>query len=93
MNKTYLLTIFPQDLGKADTGRILGRTRKGYSAGSTGELLWDTQQDTRRDPLAGCVRCCFSHGMSHDPRILSQNNIYIYINEGEPACCVNAPNG
>ena len=24
----------------------------GYSARSTGELLWDTQRDTRRDPLA-----------------------------------------
>ena len=29
-------------------------TLAGYSAGSTGELLWDTQRDTRRDPLAGC---------------------------------------
>ena len=26
----------------------------GYSAGSTGELLWDTQRDTRRDSLVGC---------------------------------------
>ena len=26
----------------------------GHSAGSTGELLWDTQPGTRRDPLAGC---------------------------------------
>ena len=29
----------------------------GYSVGSTGELLWDTQRDTRRDPLtAGRTR-------------------------------------
>ena len=26
----------------------------GYSAGSTGEVLWDTQRDARRDSLAGC---------------------------------------
>ena len=33
------------------TGELL--TLAGYLAGSTGEL-WDTQRDTRRDPLAGC---------------------------------------
>ena len=38
-------------------GGILGgihwrATLAGYSAGSTGELLLDTQRDTRRDPLA-----------------------------------------
>ena len=32
------------------TGELLWRD----SAGSTGELLWDTQRDTRRNPLAGC---------------------------------------
>ena len=26
----------------------------GYSAGSAGEVLWDTQRDARRDSLAGC---------------------------------------
>ena len=29
-------------------------TQQVYSADSTGELLWDTQRDTRRDPLVGC---------------------------------------
>ena len=37
---------------------LAGSTGKGYSAGrsvgSAGKLLWNTQRDTRRDPLAGC---------------------------------------
>ena len=41
----------------ACSGGILGgihwqATLAGYSAGSTGEPLWDPQRDTRRDPLA-----------------------------------------
>ena len=44
---------------RLDTGRILGRIHRqgilsGTLAGSTGELLWDTERDARRDPLAGC---------------------------------------
>ena len=39
-------------------GFSAGSAAKGYSAGcsakSTGELLWETQRDARRDPLAGC---------------------------------------
>ena len=44
--------------GSILAGYSAGSTGKGYSAGlsagSTGELLWDTQRDSRREPLAGC---------------------------------------
>ena len=44
--------------GSTLAGYSVGFTGKGYLvgylAGSTGELLWDTQRDTRRDPLASC---------------------------------------
>ena len=36
-------------------------TLAGYLAGSTGELLWDTQRDTRRHPLAGPEKCPRTH--------------------------------
>ena len=29
-------------------------TQRDTRAGLTGELLWDTEQDNRREPLAGC---------------------------------------
>ena len=44
--------------GSILAGYSAGSTDKGYSAGysagSAGELLWDTQRDTCRIPLAGC---------------------------------------
>ena len=45
--------------GSILAGHSAGSTSKGYSAGcsavSTGKVLWDTQRETRRDPLAGCA--------------------------------------
>ena len=45
--------------GSILVGYSAGSTGKGYSAGcsarSTGELLWDTQRDARRDPLRAAL--------------------------------------